>query len=177
VRDMTVYAVFFYIIAALIIASAGLAITRKHMVHAVLYLVVSFIATALLFYLLGAPLVGIFQVILYAGAIMVLFLFIVMMIRMAPGADRPFPAAHYLAAFGVCGVYIAAALLVAFFSGPEAGRPMAAAAASPAAFGFYLFDQHWLAVEMVSILLLVALIGALHLGRAGRRKQSGNKEP
>jgi len=177
VRDMTVYAVFFYIIAALIIASAGLAITRKHMVHAVLYLVVSFIATALLFYLLGAPLVGIFQVILYAGAIMVLFLFIVMMIRMAPGPDRPFPAAHFLAAFGVCGIYVAAVLLVAFSSGPETGRPMAAAAASPAAFGFYLFDQHWLAVEMISLLLLVALIGALHLGRAERRKKSGNKEP
>lgn len=176
-RDMTVYAVFFYIIAALIIASAGLAITRKHMVHAVLYLVVSFIATALLFYLLGAPLVGIFQVILYAGAIMVLFLFIVMMIRMAPGPDRPFPAGHFLAAFGVCGIYVAAALLVAFSSGPETGRPMAAAAASPAAFGFYLFDRHWLAVEMISLLLLVALIGALHLGRAGRRKKSGNKEP
>ncbi|MFW6284336.1 MAG: NADH-quinone oxidoreductase subunit J [Desulfosalsimonas sp.] len=173
---MTVYSVFFYIIAALIIASAGLAITRKHMVHAVLYLVVSFLATALLFYLLGAPLVGIFQVILYAGAIMVLFLFIVMMIRMAPGPDQPFSAGLFLAALGVCGIYIAAALLVAFFSGPGAGRPMAAAAASPAAFGFYLFDKHWLAVEMVSILLLVALIGALHLGRAGMRKKSGNKE-
>ncbi|MBS0013820.1 MAG: NADH-quinone oxidoreductase subunit J [Desulfobacterales bacterium] len=174
---MTVYAVFFYIIAALIIVSAGMAITRKHMVHAVLYLVVSFLATALLFYLLGAPLLAVFQVIIYAGAIMVLFLFIVMMIRPAPAGERSLTAGRLAAAFGVCGIYVAAALVLAFMAAPEAGRPMAAAAASPFAFGFYLFDRHWLAVEMVSLLLLVALIGALHLGRAGRRNQSERKEP
>ncbi|MFO7929858.1 MAG: NADH-quinone oxidoreductase subunit J family protein [Thermodesulfobacteriota bacterium] len=173
---MTVYSFFFYITAALIIASTGLAITRKHMVHAVLYLVVSFVATAVLFYLLGAPLLAILQVIIYAGAIMVVFLFIVMMIRIDPDKQQPFPVSHYLAAGAVCGIYFTAAVLLIIFSGPEAGEPMAAAAASPFDFGYYLFDRHWLSVELISLLLLVALVGALHAGRGRKARKSETGE-
>lgn len=172
---MTIYAVFFYIIAALIIAATGLAITRKHMVHAVLCLVVSFFGTALLFYLLGAPLPAIFQLIIYAGAIMVLFLFIVMMIRIDPEKTHRFPLGHYLAAGGICGAYFVAAVLLTLLSGPRARQPMPAATASPFDFGYYLFDRHWLSIEMISLLLLVALIGTLHLGlgRVGRKQKKG----
>src|SRR5512136_2577910 len=81
---MTVYSILFYLLAGIILAGTAMAVTRRHAVHAVVYLVISFLASALLFYLLGAPLIAVLEVIIYAGAIMVLFLFIVMMLRLDP---------------------------------------------------------------------------------------------
>ena len=78
---MTLYALLFYVLAVLLVASTAMAVTRQNMVHAVLYLVMSFFGSAMLFYLLGAPFLAALEIIIYAGAIMVLFLFIIMMIR------------------------------------------------------------------------------------------------
>jgi NADH-quinone oxidoreductase subunit J len=173
---MSVYTIFFYLVAALMIVSTGLAITRKNLVHAVLYLVVSFLGSALLFFLLGAPLPGALEVIIYAGAIMVLFLFIVMMIKIDTAKETTFPVSHYVAAGGICGVYLLVCVLLVFFSEPGASEPMKAAIARPEVFGHYVFRRHWLIVEMVSLLLLIALVGALHLGMRGKiaanRKES-----
>ena len=174
---MTIYSIIFYFIAALMIISTGLAISRRNMVHAVLYLVVSFLAGSLLFFLLGAPLLAILQAIIYAGAIMVLFLFIVMMIRVEPFRDHSYSIWTYLAAAGVCGIYFAAAVLLMHFSGAATRRPMVAAVASPADFGRYVYEYHWLAIEIVSLLLLVVLIGVLHLGQGrARRREAGGAE-
>ena len=74
--------------AAVIVAATGLAITRRHPVHAVVYLILSFLGSAMLFYLLGAPFLAALEVIIYAGAIMVLFLFVIMMLK-AEVAWRP----------------------------------------------------------------------------------------
>ncbi|MGA8280705.1 MAG: NADH-quinone oxidoreductase subunit J, partial [Desulfobacterales bacterium] len=76
---MRLYTILFYLLAVVIVVATVLAITRRNMVHAVIYLVVSFFGSALLFYLFGAPLLAALEVIIYAGAIMVLFLFIIMM--------------------------------------------------------------------------------------------------
>ena len=170
---MSVYSIFFYLIAAVMILSTALAVTRKNMVHAVLFLVISFLASALLFFLLGAPLLGILEVVIYAGAIMVLFLFVVMMIRIRAPEGPGFLLWHCLGAAGLSAFYVAACLLLIRHSGP--GAPMPAAFAAPADFGQYLFERHWLGIEIVSLLLLVALIGVLHLGlsRAGRRSGKG----
>ena len=86
---MTLYSVIFYVLAALILVSTGFAITRRNLVHAVVYLIISFFGSALLFYLLGAPLLAALEVIIYAGAIMVLFLFIIMMLKVE-GFEEPF---------------------------------------------------------------------------------------
>ena len=77
-------ALLFYILGFIMLAATLLCITRRNPVHAVIYLVVSFFALAIMFYLLGAPLVAAFEVIVYAGAIMVLFLFVIMLL----GAER-----------------------------------------------------------------------------------------
>src|SRR4030043_210734 len=77
---MTFFQVVFYLLAGVVLAATVLAITRRVVVHAVVYLVISFLALAPLFYLLGAPFLALLEVIIYAGAIMVLFLFIVMML-------------------------------------------------------------------------------------------------
>jgi NADH-quinone oxidoreductase subunit J len=168
---MTIYSTLFYLLAALILASTAIAVTRRNMIHAVIYLVISFFGSALLFYLFGAPLLAALEVIIYAGAIMILFLFIVMMLRMEGMEERLFPLKQWLPAVGVCFLYglVLAMLLV---SGPADAPPMPAAAAAPSAFGAFLFQRHWLAIEIVSMLLLIALVGVLRLGR-----DAGGKAP
>ncbi len=88
---MTIYSIIFYLLAILILVTTGLAISRRDMVHAVVYLIFSFFGSAMLFYLFGAPFLAVLEVIIYAGAIMVLFLFIVMMLKVETGGERLFP--------------------------------------------------------------------------------------
>ena len=161
---MQIFPLLFYILAALILASTALAVTRRNLVHAVLYLILSFFGSALLLYLFGAPLLAMLEVIIYAGAIMILFLFIVMMLRVDTGTEPLYPirqlAPGAVVAAGYLGVMIAVSA-----TRPAAEAPLAPAMAAPADFGRYLFRTHWLAIEIVSFLLLVVLIGALYLGR------------
>ncbi|MDZ7832546.1 MAG: NADH-quinone oxidoreductase subunit J [Desulfobacterales bacterium] len=169
---MTIYAILFYLIAAVMILSTAMAVTRSNMVHAVLYLVISFFGSAVLFFLLGAPLLGALEVIIYAGAIMVLFLFIVMMLKVEVTDDGGVPIGQLAAAGVICGIYFLACVLLMKFSGPSAKEPMQALLVQPKHFGNHLFRQHWLAIEMISLLLLVALVGVLHLGLSrGRRRE------
>lgn len=161
---MTLYAIIFYILAAVILMTTGIAITRRNLVHAVVYLVFSFFGSAMLFYLFGAPLLAVLEVIIYAGAIMILFLFIIMMVKAAASEDRLFPIRQWLpiALTGVVYLIIGAAIIS---SAPGSEVTLEIALATPKAFGGYLFQKHWLVIEIVSLLLLVALIGALYLGR------------
>jgi len=76
----------FYIAAIVAIVSTVLTITRSNAVHALLYLIVSLLAVAVVFYAMGAPLVAALEVIIYAGAIMVLFVFVVMMLNLGKRA-------------------------------------------------------------------------------------------
>jgi NADH-quinone oxidoreductase subunit J len=160
---MTLAAVSFYAIAALIVITTATALTRPDPLHAVLWLVLSFFGSALLFFLLGAPLLAALEVIIYAGAVMILFLFMVMMLRADPEGRRP-PLGRLvpLALLGTLGLAAGGVLLAGV-----AGVPLALASLAPAALGRYLFQQHALAVEIVSLLLLVALVGALLLARSG----------
>jgi NADH-quinone oxidoreductase subunit J len=163
---MTLYSVIFYLLAALIIASTGFAITRRNLVHAVVYLIISFFGVAMLFYLLGAPFLAALEVIIYAGAIMVLFLFIIMMLKVEAFEERFFPMRQWIPAIGMCLVFIVAGALM-ILGDPDARIPLKAAMAEPAAFGRYLFQAHWLAIEIISLLLLIALVAVLYLGKSG----------
>ena len=169
---MTILTILFYLLAMLIIASTAMAVTRRNMVHAVLYLVLSFFGTAMLFYLLGAPFLAALEIIVYAGAIMVLFLFLIMMIRLKKLPGMFFPAGQLVPA-----ILISAGFLVVntvlLKTGGRGWASMAAAQASPADFGVYLFQTHWLGVEIASMLLLVALVGAYVLGLRVRRRPDG----
>ncbi len=154
--------IIFYSLAVLIIGSTAMAITRKNLVHAIVYLIQSFFATAILFYLLGAPVLAALEVIIYAGAIMVLFLFIVM--TLVGGATPPRPGyKQWLFPVMLGGVSIVLFGML-LFAAPAMDFELVPATASPVAFGKYLFERYWLAVEIVSILLFVALVGALYLG-------------
>jgi len=161
---MTVHGAIFYLLSGVILFATAAAVTRRHPIHAVLYLIAAFSATAALFFLLGAPLVAAFVVILYAGAIMVLVLFVIMLFRQSPGDlgltfDRT-PAALLGAVF--------LALAAAMVSKDPGGRiVLQEAVARPPELGRFLFNRYWLAVEIVSILLLVALVAVLQLAKKG----------
>jgi len=161
---MTLYSIIFYILAAIILVTTALAITRRNLVHAVVYLVFSFFGSAMMFYLFGAPLLAVLEVIIYAGAIMILFLFIIMMVKAESSEERLFAIQQWLPVVLIALVYlfIGAAIVS---SAPGSQVTLAVALAKPKAFGEYLFQRHWLVIEIVSLLLLIALIGALYLGR------------
>jgi NADH-quinone oxidoreductase subunit J len=99
---------------------------------------------------------------------MVLFLFIVIMMKLKPGQERLFPLNQWLPAaiFGVVYIAIGIGLVI---SEPGSRIILKTARADPGLFGQYIFEKHWLSIEIVSLLLLVALIGALLLGRRSKK--------
>lgn len=162
---MHLYAVIFYLVAFIILTATALAVTRRHLMHAIVYLVLSFFGTALLFYLLGAPFLAVLEVIIYAGAIMVLFLFIVMMLEIKPpDTARGAYLRQWLPAAVLGALCLAAACVLILFKSGR-GLPLPLSAASPLEFGRFLFQKYWFSVEIVSFLLFAALVGALYLGR------------
>lgn len=160
---MTIYSLIFYVLAAVILVTTGLAITRRNLVHVVVYLVFSFFGSAMMFYLFGAPLLAVLEVIIYAGAIMILFLFIIMMVKVEVSEEPLFPIQQWLpiVLIGVVYLIIGAGIVS---SAPGSQVTLEIALAKPKAFGEYLFQRHWLVIEIVSLLLLIALVGALYLG-------------
>ena len=158
--------VLFYLAALLAVFSTLMVITRAKAVHALLYLVVSLLALALVFYVLGAPFIAALEVIIYAGAIMVLFLFAVMLLNLGPAADRQEKEwLRWKAWVGPALVSLALLVeLVVVVS--RGGIPAAAPAAmTPKQVGVSLFGPYLLGVELASMLLLAGLVAAHRLTR------------
>jgi NADH-quinone oxidoreductase subunit J len=158
----------FDVAAGIAILFACVMVVHRHPVKSVLALVVSFFALAVTFVLLSAPLIAAVQVIVYAGAILVLFLFVLMLlnvpaeVRQTPGR----PIHHTLSAGAI--VAFAAALLAALRSfGATAAlpSPVASDPADLTPLARLLFSDHLLSFEALSILLLAALVGAFALAR------------
>lgn len=161
----------FYILAAVAVIGTLLAITEKHPVHAILYLVTSLFSMATIFYLLMAPLVAAFEVILYAGAIMVLFLFVIMMLDLghpekglAPGWREWLPAL-FLSAASIVSLAIIVISRHTVLNTHPTDLPIREIARR-------LFQEHGLAVELVSLQLLFALVGALYLGKQSKGRDA-----
>ena len=167
---MTLYGFIFYVLGILIAVATALAITRRQPIHAVLYLIVAFLATAALFFLLGAPVLAAFVVILNAGAIMVLILFGIMLFQRSPRELGLRPEWGPATLLGVVFLAVAVAMI---FKDPGSGILLQGAVAKPGDFGYFLFDRYWLAIEIVSILYLVVLVAIIHLGR--RRGRGGDE--
>jgi NADH-quinone oxidoreductase subunit J len=169
---MTLFAVIFYLLGIVILTATGLAVTRRQPVHAVLYLIVAFLGTAALFFLLGAPLLAAFVVIIYAGAIMVLVLFVIMLLQRSA---RELRLRFEWGPAMLLGIIFLAVAVATVFKDPGSRIVLQGAIAQPRDFGRFLFDRYWLAVEIVSILFLVALVAILHLGK--RREADGDEDP
>ena len=168
------FSAIFYLLAAVIVVATGLAVTRKNLVHAAVYLAASFFATAPLFYLLGAPLLAAFEIIIYAGAVMVLFLFIIMTVgNTDPPEALNDPKVWRIPA--ILGGISLVAVGILVFADPAARTGLEPATASPIALGEYVFTRYWFAVEIVSFLLFVGLVGAIYLGKK-RPEKNGLEE-
>jgi len=158
--------ILFYVAAAVAVLSTGMVITRLNAVHALLYLIVSLLAVALIFFLLGAPFAAALEIIIYAGAIMVLFVFVIMMLNLgAHSIDsqrRWLSPSMWVGPAVLCAVLLVEMLYVLAGSGVElTGHTVV----GPRAVGQALFGPYILTVELASIMLLAGLVGAYHLAR------------
>lgn len=162
----------FYYLAAVSVASAVLAITRRNPLHSVLWVLALFLHVAGIFLLVGAEFLAAVQVVVYAGAILVFYLFFLMLLDMPReiaglrfGAHWPLAAAGGLA-FAALGWYARNAVI-----GPgEMARrtPAASGSASPgslSSIGTALFTQFALPFEIVSLILLAAIVGAVVIAK------------
>jgi NADH-quinone oxidoreductase subunit J len=151
--------------ATIAVLSGIIAVTRSHIIHAVLFLDVSFFSLAIVIYALGAPLAAILEVITYAGAIMVVFMYAIMLLN--PGRSsmkrerRWQPLVSWIAPAAI-GALVLVEIAYAIYTG-EHGR-LAVAPIGPAQVGERLFRYYLPAVEMASVLLLAALVAACYLG-------------
>ena len=166
----------FYVLAGLAIAASALVIGQRNPMYSVLLLIASFAALAGLYIQLDAPFVAVAQIIIYAGAIMVLFLFVVMLLN-APREDAAeWDQAHPLRRPGVSrvGAALAAVLIIQLayalmrvneLDVPVGSQADAATVSSVRELGRVLFQRHGFAFEATSILILVAMVGAVVLAR------------
>lgn len=156
----------FYVSGAVAILATAMMLTRVQAVHALLYLIVSLLALAVTFFVIGAPFVAALEVIIYAGAIMVLFIFVVMLLnlgRRAAETERSWLKPGMWAGPSVLAAILAGEVFYVL-ARARAGGSMASVI-GPQEVGMSLYGPYLLGVELASILLLGGLVGAYHLGR------------
>ena len=153
----------FFIAGAVAAVSAGLAIFQRNAVHALLYLIVSVIGLGFVYFLLGAPFAAVLEVIIYAGAIMVLFVFVVMMLNvkgMWYEEKDIFRIGSFIGPAALALILVIEILYVVW-STPHGTYPLAMV--GPKKVSISLFGPYALAVELASMVLLAGLVGAYHL--------------
>lgn len=154
----------FYLLATLLVVSALLVVFLRNVVHCAMALVTALLLIAILFVTLHAPMVGILQVMVYAGAIMVLFLFVIMFLNpVEPERQR-----GLWWGFGtILSLMLAGVLIPLFVNDESVADPVAATEifGSPEMLAKSLFNDFVLPFEIASVLLLVAIIGAVVLAK------------
>jgi len=157
---------FFYIAATVSVLATVMVITRLNAVHALLYLIVSLLSVALIFFRLGAPFIAALEVIIYAGAIMVLFVFVIMMLNLGPrSTERESSWLRPRMWLGPITLTIILLIELIYILGQSGGDPVVTGTIEAKQVGISLFGPYLLAAEMASMLLLAAVVGAYHLGR------------
>ncbi|HEX2216719.1 MAG TPA: NADH-quinone oxidoreductase subunit J [Xanthobacteraceae bacterium] len=174
---MTLAAAFFYLFAGVCVASAFMVIAAKNPVHSVLFLILAFVNAAGLFVLLGAEFLAMILVVVYVGAVAVLFLFVVMMLDVDFAALRQ-GFLHYLPVGGLIGVVFLVELLLvvgAWAIGPGVPRTIAApippieTVTNTEALGLVLYTRYVYFFQAAGLVLLIAMIGAIVLTLHHRR--------
>jgi NADH-quinone oxidoreductase subunit J len=173
----TLIQILFLVIGAFILVAAVLAVTARNIIHAALWLIASFFAVGALYFLMEAEFLGVAQVLVYVGAISILILFAIMLTRDTTNAedhrmDRRWWTA-LVAAAALFGLLLAPTVLTtewATVPPPQPGQPAGIATARE--IGTAFMREYLLPFEVASILLLVALVGAIVIAfeeRDGRR--------
>lgn len=166
----------FYVAAAVAILATLRVISNSNPMHALLNLIVSLIAVAIIFFCLGAGFAGAMQVIVYAGAIMVLFVFVVMMLNLGSAEVQEkqwLTPSTFIIPSGL------ALVLLVFLGNAILSAPsgqLGQGDISAKLVGIQLFGPYLLAVELASILLLAGLVTAYHLGREDKPADPQHEE-
>lgn len=166
----------FYLMAVVALLSTIRVVTNTNPVHALLNLIVSLLAVSGIFFMVGAPFAGALEVIVYAGAIMVLFVFVVMMLNLGSQTTHQEKLWLNSSAWTVPALLsflLGLALVWMLSSGNTAAHPaLGTHAVGPKQVGIALFGPYLLLVEIAAMLLLGALVAAFHLGK--READSAN---
>jgi NADH-quinone oxidoreductase subunit J len=157
--------VLFYIAATIALVATVLALSRANATHALIYLIVSLLAVAVVFFLLGAPFAAALEVVIYAGAIMVLFVFVIMMLNLGEAGEQQERQWLQPRVWIVPALFAAILLLEMVAALAEVPGTSSGVLVSAKTVGLTLFGPYVLAVEIASMLLLAGLVGAYHLGR------------
>ena len=165
-------AIAFYVISALILGFAVLVVTTRNTVHAVLFLVLNFLAVAALYILLTAQFLAVIQVLVYAGGIVVLYLFVVMLVNLKrPPEDHQAPQRRGWLGFGLSAVVLAQLGAIVVWGGaggaadPGTMQDSDLAINNVERIGMLLYTDYLVPFEVASMLLLVAMVGAIILAR------------
>ena len=157
--------ILFYITSAVAIFASVMMITRLNAVHGLLYLILSLLAVGVIFFLLGAHFAAVLEVIIYAGAIMVLFVFVIMMLNQGQKTieqERIWLQPGIWIGPSVLALILLVEMLVIVVLGGNAGTGHIV---NSKQVGIALYGPYLLAVELASMLLLAGLVGAYHLGK------------
>lgn len=164
--------ILFYLTSAVAVFATAMAISRLNAVHGLLYLILSLLAVGVLFFLLGAYFAAVLEVIIYAGAIMVLFVFVIMMLnqgQQTADQERSWLQPGMWIGPSLLAVLLFGEMLYIIVVGGAAGTGQAV---SSKQVGVALYGPYLLAVELASLLLLAGLVGAYHLGKPLLKKNS-----
>ncbi|MGB0956042.1 MAG: NADH-quinone oxidoreductase subunit J [Panacagrimonas sp.] len=168
----------FYIAGAVAILSTACVVTSPNPVHALLYLVLSLLSLAAVFLSLGAPFAAALEVIVYAGAIMVLFIFVVMMLNLGDqvvNQERAWLSPRAWLFPSLLSGVLLAELMRAILS--TESHPLAMQTIDAKQVGILLYGPYLLAVELASMLLLAGLVAAYHLGKPQQPRAVRKPEP
>ena len=155
----------FYLAGAIAIIATFAVIVQTNIVHALLYLILSLLAVAVIFYVLGAPFAAVLEAIVYAGAILVLFLFVIMMLNLGQHTrdqEKGWLTGRMFLAPGVMSALLLGQLLNVL---SQVDQNMAVTRVGAMEVSALLFGPYVLAVELASILLLAGLVSAYHLAK------------
>jgi len=165
--------ILFYIAASVALISAMLAIIGFNIAHSLLYVVIMMIAISMIYLLLGAPFPAALQIIVYAGAIIVLFIFVIMMLHQGPKSQeqerRLFTLAQAILPFLLTAI-LAGELI--YLLSPFSTVSLEAVSTNPITprdIGLKLYGPYVLLVEIAALLLTSAVVGAFHIGRRHQR--------
>jgi len=160
-------AIAFYSLAAAILVLAVLVVTARNTVHSVLFLVLNFLAVAALYVMLQAPFLAVIQVLVYAGGIVVLYLFVVMLVSLKakPEAHQDKNRQTWLGTGLAVAVLVElAAIMIWSVWAPQAGH-LAGGIGTVEHIGMTLYADYLIPFEVASMLLLVAMVGAIVLAK------------
>jgi NADH-quinone oxidoreductase subunit J len=161
--------IIFYVAAALAFTSSVMAIVNRNAIHALLYLIISLLSVSVIFYIIGAPLAAALEVIIYAGAIIVLFIFVVMMLNI--GMEEETEKKWLTPGMWIIPSVLAVLLLAIWLYVFRAFRTeqVSGEIIVPGEVGISLFTKYLIAVEIAGVLLLAGIVGAYHLGKQKKK--------